>query len=497
MGELRLSRRLICIINVFAFLYVLIFTLPSLASQVGNLGDPSTFEFSGNNNFSDTSIIAGLTFSTDFLSASHPLAPLDEYLSTLKECIVRGYHNFGYPDVEVRVTLDDSKKIVRISIEEGHRYKKGKIHVLGNEIVPTETIIEKLTQPSLPPKASEFEVTGKRIAGSGEFSTKSIQRILTAPKLRFIDQKEMLDIKLIDAIEDALRLVPIEQSREERKAKEEKDAQDTSSPQQPVNSTSEDSKTTFDLSAHEGPDPCPLWNYSNDYASLYRGDLSSIEQSVKNLLAEYGFPSAKVNAEFDIDSSVYAAHLRVHVEEGPPATIHKVKVVGNEITTDDEILEWAGLLPGLRLTPNAIQSAKIALWNSARFANFDVDVKVIDQTGHDYDVEIDVLESKHLPENMTSVEPLMMRSISAIANLANWLTTYALTEGLTVRVKIPGAPKWTIVASNDKGLALFVGESLETSKLALSVQKIIVQILCKGWRKYRFMKVNYQLALWR
>ena len=64
---------------------VLFFVLPTF-TEVGQLGDPSNIDFDGNESFTDEAIIIGLVISSALFSVSHPLAPLDVYLSTRQKC---------------------------------------------------------------------------------------------------------------------------------------------------------------------------------------------------------------------------------------------------------------------------------------------------------------------------------------------------------------------------------------------------------------------------
>ena len=67
------------------FWFALFFVIPTL-TEVVQSGDPANSDFDGNESFTDEAIIIGLVISSALFSVSHPLAPLDVYLSTRQKC---------------------------------------------------------------------------------------------------------------------------------------------------------------------------------------------------------------------------------------------------------------------------------------------------------------------------------------------------------------------------------------------------------------------------
>ena len=116
---------------------------------VGLLGDPVRLEFEGNASFTPEEIRRTLMMTPDFLLASHPAAPLSDYLSVLKRLMQSGYQRCGFPDARVSVDLHENREQIRVKVSEGPRYMRGRIDVMGADTLPTEAFVTQLTQPRI------------------------------------------------------------------------------------------------------------------------------------------------------------------------------------------------------------------------------------------------------------------------------------------------------------------------------------------------------------
>jgi hypothetical protein len=120
------------------------------APTVGPLGTVDALVFRGNQTHTTNALRQGLLRSPEFLTASHPKAPLDNYLKTVRNCLLKGYQNDGFAEVTVQAEFDVTVTHLRLDIVEGPRYNAGEIRVTGANQLPVPAFIRALTQPAAP-----------------------------------------------------------------------------------------------------------------------------------------------------------------------------------------------------------------------------------------------------------------------------------------------------------------------------------------------------------
>ncbi len=113
---------------------------------VGMLGALNAIEFEGNQSLPATALREGLAGAPEFLLAAHPSAPLADYPEVVRQALLRGYRNSGFPDVKVMVAPDPSRQQLRVKITEGPRFRSGDILVEGAQEVPAAELIRWLTE---------------------------------------------------------------------------------------------------------------------------------------------------------------------------------------------------------------------------------------------------------------------------------------------------------------------------------------------------------------
>jgi len=118
------------------------------AERVGEYGYPDRLVVEGSKTFTPGQIRSGLNGSPSYMLASHPSAPLDEFLQVLADSIREGYLHAGFPEVRVRVEHDDKTRKVGARVEEGRRYTAGAIHCTGGSEEHTARIVEMLSTVS-------------------------------------------------------------------------------------------------------------------------------------------------------------------------------------------------------------------------------------------------------------------------------------------------------------------------------------------------------------
>ena len=129
-------------------------------ATVGNLGETTRFQFSGNETFSSNQIRSELGANLDVLLACHPDAPRDELLNVIQQRVRDGYLQSGFADVKVAVRLTDNGSTVLITIHEGPRYRCSDIEIVGATTLQVGRLRTLLTSTRLesttPVKFSEI-----------------------------------------------------------------------------------------------------------------------------------------------------------------------------------------------------------------------------------------------------------------------------------------------------------------------------------------------------
>src|SRR5947207_2948705 len=92
---------------------------------VGDWGEPSRIVVEGAKSFSAGSIRSALVANFDVVEAGHPLAPLAEYPRLLAEKTQAGYLKAGFPDVKVEAHVDEAKRRIVLTVDEGRQVRCG------------------------------------------------------------------------------------------------------------------------------------------------------------------------------------------------------------------------------------------------------------------------------------------------------------------------------------------------------------------------------------
>jgi hypothetical protein len=99
--------------------------------RVGDWGEPSRIVVEGVKSFSADSIRSALMANFDVLEAGHPRAPLEEYPKLLAEKTKNGYLKAGFPDAKVEARIDEKKKQIILTVDEGQQFRCGEITLSG------------------------------------------------------------------------------------------------------------------------------------------------------------------------------------------------------------------------------------------------------------------------------------------------------------------------------------------------------------------------------
>ncbi|BCX47482.1 outermembrane protein assembly protein YaeT [Haloferula helveola] len=115
---------------------------------VGRVGRCHRMAFEGNEIFTADELRKGLAADASFAMAARPTEPLDHFLKEIPELLIAGYRKSGCPDAKVRMTHRPGNEALPflVTIEEGKRYRQGKIIIEGVDGIDRERLIADLTQ---------------------------------------------------------------------------------------------------------------------------------------------------------------------------------------------------------------------------------------------------------------------------------------------------------------------------------------------------------------
>jgi hypothetical protein len=280
--------------------------------------DLDNIEFEGATTFNRQALRDALSGEVRFLLASHPQAPLAEFLETLEQKVLTGYQHNGFPKAKVTAALDPDTGRVRVQISEGARFRCGKVQVAGAKAEPAAAIVARLTNSALVPS--------RLFQGAQHLS----QHPNTATN-------EGLSVRV--------------EAKAEIRQRDPRAALAATRP---------------------GSNDKPLW-VPGEPASFGEAAVLNIETTAKDCLAECGFFFPKITSDMKLDTGNGTADLLVRVlDEGPQGTVSQLEVIGNQQNTREEILDFLGLKPGMAITRSRVAEAEQKLWRSARFVRYEI-----------------------------------------------------------------------------------------------------------------------------
>lgn len=339
--------------------------------RVGSLGSVESFVFEGNASFTEDQLSHALRKDIGFVLASHPAEPFQPLPDIIANALKRGYLDAGFPDIEIQVSPDSliAGKRLRIEITEGPRYRMGEILVEGAKEVDPGILRRKLTVPS-----------------KGQYDN----------SLAGLVRKVMANhANLLPAIEQAAAGADPGQPG----------AQQLDFLKSPIASSDEADWTTGK----------PV-SFS---AALENPMLGTVRQR----LAEMGYPLAELETSHDLLNDG-RANLRVSIKrEGPHAMIGHIKVIGNIINPERDIMEAAGLKSGAAFNPQSLDEAVIQLWNSGRFFPFDITSVPSGSNAASMDILVRVVELKGTPALVEASKPATDAARRFITTINEWLCT--------------------------------------------------------------------------
>jgi len=174
-------------------------------------------------------------------------------------------------------------------------------------------------------------------------------------------------------------------------------------------------------SAATGTNNSNIWSEGQP-AQFDNLSLQSLCDRVKNTLAECGFYRSRFSLQVVTNAATRTATLQVKIaEEGPPATIDQIEVVGNKKNSREALLTYLDLKPGMKYTSDLAASINDRLYHSARFLTNSVLASAPDDAGR-LKLTINVLENNDSPpltEKFKPTEETLLKAREWLAQLGN------------------------------------------------------------------------------
>ncbi len=317
--------------------------------RVGPLGSPRQLVFEGNQRHSADAIRESLRLNAHFLKASHPMAPLPDYLDTLEQVIGKGYRLDGHRDVTVDVQFKADTGQVHIHLTEGPRFVWGRLEINGLPDDQKATLLEILTKD---PETfgSEIRRYKKEVASLGKLAEAEHQRLA----------------------DETGELQPQWQG---------------------VGWTS------------------PIWqkgapvNFTNKAAE-------QLENNIGNAFAYLGHFSPLFTTQTVIDETTRRVAMQIDTTTlGSLLTKPKIRVEGNFEHTADEILDYLDLPE--TFTGTVYDEIELKLWRSGRFADFCLFFPVLPQDDEPGTIRLLVREmpgTPRLDESLTLAQRTLLKA---------------------------------------------------------------------------------------
>ncbi len=156
--------------------------------------------------------------------------------------------------------------------------------------------------------------------------------------------------------------------------------------------------------------------------------LQFLSSVVTNTLAENGFFLCKFSLNVVSNAATKTATLQLKIlDEGPPATIESIEVVGNKKNSREVLLDYLGLKPGMRFSSNLAATIENQLYHSARFVTNSVSAGTSDSSGR-LTLTIQVVENDQCPPLNGKLEP----NVKAMLKARDWLAKVGETQNEAV-----------------------------------------------------------------
>ena len=403
--------------------------LPAQRKFVGNLGMPSAIEISGAKTFTSDDLRFALAGSYAYLLAAHPSAPFDSYAVTVETELVKGYRNAGFRDARVTAVTSKAGDRLLVQIDEGRKFVQGDIRITGVPAALAQDLIDVLTDKPKPAvstladRVSQFieeHAAPKRQAEAEKLATKLARQVPSFGT----GKAGLVDLSASNTITNFVGLAGISFQAEERTS--------------------------------------PFWK-SGDPFSFAAMTPNAAASEIGRILVARGKSLVGVRAGTIEDEATGRVHLVYQLTDAPNAVVGDIFVEGNKRDSAADIIAASGLKKGGPFTNETIRDANLALWNTARFLNFDLTPAQRSGARPEVDITIEVEDEQDMPPLR---EPLT-RENQALVRLANWMTFEFPKREVALRFSADAGGEAALAVAPGAGMALLLKTQAEGQMIGI------------------------------
>lgn len=416
--------------------------------SVGNLGYFSKLVFEGNTIIPSAALRRGLTLDLEAVYASHPAAALADFLPTLGTRLTRGYLASGFPEAKVEAALVPGPEGdgICVWISEGPRYLMGKITLEGAKTISADKLREMLLPRENVPK--------------GPSLIAQVREIMDAHK----DRLPAPDSKAAEEMLETLK------------------QQDPTAKTKPADADKTPAKDGDTLGALlESLNPSassdPAWTPGKP-VHFEQDATDPLADRVRRHLAELGHPLVRLHTAYQLNADG-TADLIIRIEdEGPLPVIGRILVVGAKEHRPEEIIEAAGLAGGRPLTPEVLDQALLALWDSGRFFPFAITPVLRGADAREVDLIVQTREIPGVPRLDAKLTPEAEVARRFIHHFNQWMFSGS-DDDLLVTVDAGDGLLTTLGFSGHDGLVLDALSPDPNIRATASVAKDCIRLRLK------------------
>ncbi len=331
--------------------------------RVGDYGDPVRLVIKGAKTFKPEEIKKALTDSLGCRIAATPSADLSEYIDKLKKSIQAGYHQGGFPGTDVKANIDFDSGCIILEIEEGPRYNAGYIKVRNARTIPMEKLAKRLASEHNPPDSRPQSITYENGQRTITWADKDGKAVEKKPAVWVPGKPAPFQgwlSAVVDRYSDPAKIKPAE----------------------------------------------------------------SVDEDISAALAEFGYYFPKIESWMELDSDKNTADLIIDIkDEGPGAEIGSIDIAGNTINSQEDIIKYLGIKPGMNFTRDDWVSVEQKLWESARFIKAEVTPMKPASADDKILLHFNLMEYPHAPplsKPLSTEEEILLKLQKWLCDSNNW-----------------------------------------------------------------------------
>lgn len=162
----------------------------------------------------------------------------------------------------------------------------------------------------------------------------------------------------------------------------------------------------------------PVWT-PGDWASFADAPRKRLEQRIRTVLTDYGFPSAEFQVQLERHETPGTADLVIVIDdEHRQAKIERIELIGNERNSREAVLAYLQVQPSTVFTREERLRIEGLLWRSGRFADYDI--QLVQPDGESFVLQIQVRECA----DVSPVDQPLTRAERTLLKTRDWLSRF-------------------------------------------------------------------------